>query len=50
MDDHLPNSRLLEAFEQETIEKINEAMNADKKTGDGAGVLIQVPRDFYLIQ
>ena len=26
------------------------AEGADKKTGDGAGVLIQVPRDFYLIQ
>jgi glutamate synthase (NADPH/NADH) large chain len=26
------------------------AEGADSKTGDGAGVLIQVPRDFYLIQ
>lgn len=26
------------------------AEGADKKTGDGAGMLIQVPRDFYLIQ
>jgi len=26
------------------------AEGADKKSGDGAGVLIQVPRDFYLIQ
>ena len=26
------------------------AEGADKKTGDGAGVLIQIPRDFYLIQ
>jgi len=26
------------------------AEGADNKTGDGAGVLIQVPRDFYLIQ
>ncbi len=26
------------------------AEGADRKTGDGAGVLIQVPRDFYLIQ
>ena len=26
------------------------AEGADKKTGDGAGILIQVPRDFYLIQ
>ncbi|HPJ58433.1 MAG TPA: glutamate synthase large subunit [Bacteroidales bacterium] len=26
------------------------AEGADKKTGDGAGVMIQVPRDFYLIQ
>jgi len=26
------------------------AEGADSKTGDGAGVLIQIPRDFYLIQ
>lgn len=26
------------------------AEGADSKTGDGAGVMIQVPRDFYLIQ
>jgi glutamate synthase (NADPH) large chain len=26
------------------------AEGADKKTGDGAGILLQVPRDFYLIQ
>ena len=26
------------------------AEGADSKTGDGAGILIQVPRDFYLIQ
>ena len=26
------------------------AEGADSKTGDGAGMLIQVPRDFYLIQ
>jgi len=26
------------------------AEGADNKTGDGAGVMIQVPRDFYLIQ
>ena len=26
------------------------AEGADKKTGDGAGMMIQVPRDFYLIQ
>jgi len=26
------------------------AEGADSKTGDGAGVLIQVPRDYYLIQ
>lgn len=26
------------------------AEGADKKTGDGAGMLLQVPRDFYLIQ
>jgi len=26
------------------------AEGADKKTGDGAGLLMQVPRDFYLIQ
>jgi glutamate synthase (NADPH) large chain len=26
------------------------AEGADSKTGDGAGVLLQVPRDFYLIQ
>ena len=26
------------------------AEGADRKTGDGAGVLIQIPRDFYLIQ
>jgi glutamate synthase (NADPH/NADH) large chain len=26
------------------------AEGADKKTGDGAGALIQIPRDFYLIQ
>jgi glutamate synthase (NADPH/NADH) large chain len=26
------------------------AEGADDKTGDGAGVLIQIPRDFYLIQ
>jgi len=26
------------------------AEGADSKTGDGAGILIQIPRDFYLIQ
>ena len=26
------------------------AEGADSKTGDGAGILIQVPRDFYLMQ
>ncbi len=26
------------------------AEGADRKTGDGAGILIQIPRDFYLIQ
>jgi glutamate synthase (NADPH/NADH) large chain len=26
------------------------AEGADSKTGDGAGILVQVPRDFYLIQ
>ncbi|HZM14345.1 MAG TPA: glutamate synthase large subunit, partial [Bacteroidales bacterium] len=26
------------------------AEGADRKTGDGAGIMIQVPRDFYLIQ
>ena len=26
------------------------AEGADKKTGDGAGIMIQVPRDFYLVQ
>jgi len=26
------------------------AEGADSKTGDGAGVMIQIPRDFYLIQ
>jgi len=26
------------------------AEGADSKTGDGAGVLIQCPRDYYLIQ
>ena len=26
------------------------AEGADRKTGDGAGVLLQIPRDFYLIQ
>ncbi len=26
------------------------AEGSDKKTGDGAGIMIQVPRDFYLIQ
>ncbi|HLN21848.1 MAG TPA: hypothetical protein VK213_12215, partial [Bacteroidales bacterium] len=26
------------------------AEGADSKSGDGAGILIQVPRDFYLIQ
>ena len=26
------------------------AEGADKKTGDGAGILIQIPRDFYLMQ
>ena len=26
------------------------AEGADSKTGDGAGIMIQVPRDFYLIQ
>jgi len=26
------------------------AEGADSKTGDGAGILLQIPRDFYLIQ
>ena len=26
------------------------AEGSDSKTGDGAGILIQIPRDFYLIQ
>ena len=26
------------------------AEGADSKSGDGAGVMIQIPRDFYLIQ
>ena len=26
------------------------AEGADSKTGDGAGVMIQIPRDFYLMQ
>ena len=26
------------------------AEGADSKTGDGAGVMLQIPRDFYLIQ
>ncbi|NSW94815.1 MAG: hypothetical protein HPY62_08945, partial [Bacteroidales bacterium] len=26
------------------------AEGADSRTGDGAGILIQIPRDFYLIQ
>ena len=26
------------------------AEGADSKTGDGAGILIQIPRDFYLMQ
>src|SRR3989339_88392 len=36
----------------EVLENMNHrgAEGADKKTGDGAGMLIQVPRDFYLIQ
>ena len=36
----------------ETLENMihRGAEGADSKTGDGAGILIQVPRDFYLIQ
>jgi len=36
----------------EVLENMNHrgAEGADSKTGDGAGILIQVPRDFYLIQ
>ncbi len=26
------------------------AEGADKKTGDGAGIMLQIPRDFYLVQ
>ncbi len=36
----------------ETLENMTHrgAEGADSKTGDGAGVMIQIPRDFYLIQ
>src|SRR6056297_3581324 len=36
----------------ETLENMTHrgAEGADSKTGDGAGILIQVPRDFYLMQ
>lgn len=36
----------------DTLRNMNHrgAEGADSKTGDGAGVMIQVPRDFYLIQ
>ncbi len=36
----------------ETLENMTHrgAEGADSKTGDGAGILLQVPRDFYLIQ
>ena len=36
----------------ETLENMTHrgAEGADSKTGDGAGIMIQIPRDFYLIQ
>ena len=36
----------------ETLENMTHrgAEGADSKTGDGAGILVQIPRDFYLIQ
>ncbi len=51
---HLKGKKSHDIIEKglETLENMTHrgAEGADSKTGDGAGILVQIPRDFYLIQ
>ncbi len=51
---HLKGKKSHDIIEKglETLENMTHrgAEGADSKTGDGAGILLQIPRDFYLIQ